>query len=442
MSFSLGEGGGDTAREIKLKTFKGASAMFVRQMVIMALNFFCGIILSRKLSPADFGVYVVSTFVVNTLGLFTDVGLGSALIQRKEEPELRHYRTIFTFQFALILLVVTGIFFLAPVFVNIYHAQQGVVWYLRVISLTLLISSIGSVSVIKLERRLAYNAFARIDVVTAIVDKSVAVSLAMLGYGYWSFLVAVVCSSLVRVAVTFRAAPWHIGFAMDKPFLKSSIKFGGLFQLAGLTSLFRDNLNALLVGPRFGPNAVGYLNWSHNIAYQGSQIFTQIVNRINFPSLSRVQNEPAVLSDIVSRTLRLLNVLTIPILLTAMALIHEIVAIVYTSKWDVAIPAFYCYALLMIGGNFTTTLSGFLLATDQAKNNLKIMTVWTILVWVFAIILTPIYGYIGAALSPVVAVIIVSIWLIKLCKKRIDINMFDIFFKPLFSGLLGAMLIF
>jgi len=430
------------AAQIKSKTLKGASALFFRQIFVMVINFCGSIVLARVLTPSDFGVYVIVAFILNCLMLFTDVGLGAALIRAKEDPTEKEYQSIFSVQLVIVISVVSVIFIAAPFISAYYNAEENLTSFLRFMTATLLLSPLGSISAIKLERKLEYGVFARIESMSMVADKAVAVILALNGFGYWSFGVAAFVNSLVRISTLYRAAPWRIGWRLDIPFLKSVIKFGGYFQLASLTSLFRDNINAILIGPIFGTRSMGYLNWAHNVALQGSQIFTSIVSRVNFPSLSRVQDQPAVLSEIVNKSLRALNVLTMPILFVACVLIHEIVDVVYTAKWTEAIPAFYFYATGMIFGNITTTLSGLLLAVGEAKKNFVLLLVWTIMVWLFSAVFIDLFGYIGLPAAVMTAAVLISAWFIFASRKYVILHFYRVFVSPLIGALSGAFLVY
>jgi hypothetical protein len=56
---------------------------------------FASVVLARRLSPADFGLFAISTFVVVFVGMIADLGLRQA-IQRREELTTHDIRAAFT----------------------------------------------------------------------------------------------------------------------------------------------------------------------------------------------------------------------------------------------------------------------------------------------------------------------------------------------------------
>src|SRR5437879_8843946 len=142
-----------------------------------------------------------------------------------------------------------------------------------------------------MEIHLIFDVFAKIDVLVAITYLSLAVGLAYWGAKSWSFVIAMICSTLVKTWVAFLEAPWPVGFRLRLSCMGQTLRFGAIFQISTLTSLFRDHIGVVLGGPLFGPQSVGYLNWAKNTTFYASQIFTQVVSRVAFPSIARVQQD-------------------------------------------------------------------------------------------------------------------------------------------------------
>src|SRR4051794_12855689 len=77
---------------------RGIKLLLGRQVLLQILTLGGGIILARTLTPAEFGLYAIATFVVSTISLFGDFGLSPLLIQRKQEISARDLQVGFTLQ--------------------------------------------------------------------------------------------------------------------------------------------------------------------------------------------------------------------------------------------------------------------------------------------------------------------------------------------------------
>ena len=425
--------------EISTKTIRGVSLMIMRTLILYPIGLVGEICLARLLTPEDFGVYALASFVTVTLAGVLEVGLAASLIQRKAEPRDEEYQILFSLQILGITTLVLLAFFLTPYLFPLFGLDADIRWKLLVLLVCPWISSFATMSSVKLERELRYDVFAKIDILRGLTYVATAVPLAFLGCKSWSFIAAITVSTIVKAWVAFREAPWPVRFRLRLKGMRHTLHFGIIFQLSTLTSLFRDHIAVILGGPLFGAQSVGYLNWAKNTTYYTSQIFAQVVSRVAFPSISRVQNDGQAAARMTELILKYVNIFTLPIIMIFAALIPEFVAIVYTNKWSPAIPAFYAYSVRMIGSNFTTLIIGVLSALGMVKQSLRILIWWTLLDWLLALALTPYFGFTGIALAYAASVVPISIWLVLKLNHAIRIKLMSSFYQPfIFSALAGV----
>lgn len=412
--------------------------MVLRTVVLYPIGFAGEVLLARLLTPQDFGIYALASFVTVTLANVLEVGLAASLIQRPQEPRDEEYQTLFTLQILGITVLVVAAFFSVPFLFPLFALDVSIRWTLLALLLCPWISSLGTISCVKLERDLRYAVFARMDVLRGLTYVVSAVSLAFLGARAWSFVVAIVLATLVKSWVAFREAPWPLRFRLQLAGMGQTLRFGMLFQLSTLTSLFRDHIGVVLGGPVFGVQPVGFLNWAKNTTYYTSQIFTQVVSRVAFPSISRVQDDSGAVRQMTQMILKYVNLFTFPVIGLFAALIPEFVAVFYTEKWTPAIPAFYFYSLRMIGSNITTIYISVLNALGQVNSSLRILVWWTLGDWILSLVLCPFYGFTGIAMAYGFSVIPVSCWLLAKLNSIVRIDLWNSLYQPLLLSCAAA----
>ena len=430
--------GGDKASvlaAISDRTIRGALAMILRQAILIPIRLVANILLARQLAPADFGAYAIAIFFISTATLFTDVGLMAALIQRRDPPASSELRTVFTIRFLLALGWILLFLGATPVLAEVFRLSDASRHVIPWLGLVLPLGAFSSISTMRLERSLSYPRVAQIDVLVVVVFQVTAIALAYSGAGVWSFVGAALASEGVRAVALFASSPWPAGFAVDRSLLRASIRFGAPFQAGVWTSLLRDHIAALLAGPLFGPRAVGFLNWAHSVAYQASQAFTEVLGRVSFPSLSRVQEDREAFGHMLEKLLRALMLLTTPMLAIMAGLIPWIVAVLYTEKWAPAIPAFYGFAVRMLGGAITTPLVAALNALGYPRRSLRILLLWTASDWGAALLLTARYGFTGVAMAYGVSVWVPVVWLILELTTRVPVRWGYALVRPTLAGL-------
>jgi O-antigen/teichoic acid export membrane protein len=421
---------------------QGATLMVLRTLVLYPIGFVGEVCLARLLSPGDFGVYAIASFISVTLAAVMEVGLAASLIQRRDEPREAEYQTLFTLQVLGISLVVLLVFVSAPWLFPLLRLDPGIRWILLVLLLNPWISSLATPSVVSLERSLRYAVFARMDVLRGFSYVGIAVPLAYFGAGAWSFAAAIIASAAVKTWVAYREAPWPIRFRLQWRGMRQTLHFGVIFQLSTLTSLARDHIGVLLGGPLFGAQSVGYLNWAKNTTYYTSQIFTQVVSRVAFPSISRVQEDRQGVGRMTEMIFKYVNLFTFPVIIIFAALIPEFVAVVYTNKWAPAIPAFLWYSLRMLGSNVTTLYISVLNALGGVKTSLRILCGWTLADWLLALVLVGPYGFSGIAMAYGLSVIPISFWLVRELTPHAPVNLRRSFWVPLLASGVSGVLVF
>jgi O-antigen/teichoic acid export membrane protein len=431
--------------EVFARTAAGTFYFALRLLVSWPLSLAATIALARLLQPADLGMYGAGLFVVNLVGAFSDAGLMATLVQRRQEPTGAEMRTAFTIQAAAALVLFFAIAGAAGLLSELFRLEAGTGrWLFPLIALPLMFSPISSVSVGLLNRRLEYRSLAVLEVGTAVAYQVLAVGLAWVGLGVWSLGVAYVLSRAWFTANAFRRRPWPLGVEVDLSFAREALRFGGTLQASGMTALLRDNIVAILVTPAFGPAAAGYLRWAQGTAELLTQRITRVVVQVAFPSFARLQGDTGGLSRLLAKIVRYTGVISVGSLAVLGALMPEIVAVVFGDKWRPGIGAFYCFAVRMIAGNFTTSLDNALKAVGRADTSLRIMTFWTVAEWGLSLALIPMLGFMGVAVGYALGGWVAVVALLGAIRRvGVEVDLSYVLLRPLLAGALtvGAVLV-
>jgi O-antigen/teichoic acid export membrane protein len=395
------------------QTARGVLYAASGQVFLLLLGLVGGVLLARLLSPKDFGIYAVTSFVVLQLGAFAELGLNTKLIHQDESPSLTEQHSVFTLHFFIALCAFSTLCAAAPLVAPLFKLDGAAINFIRLVGFIILMQPFQTVPAAVLNRGLRYDCLTLADVVNGLVYQLIAVILAFLGFSYWSFGAAAVLAYMARISVLSYFCPWKIGLAWDPSYLRRCVRFGGTFQLSSFTALARDNIITFLAGPLFGPTAVGFLNWALRLAWVCTQTFVGVCARISFPSLSRMRSEPALFRSAITKMLRYVNLCTFCTLSVVSGLAPETVRLVYTNKWAPAIPLFYLFAIRMVLGNYTTLFDLALKAQGSPERSLTISSAWTILEWIVALVALDFFGYTGIAISAAACIWFAVVWLYR-----------------------------
>ncbi|MDX1559504.1 MAG: oligosaccharide flippase family protein, partial [Marinobacter sp.] len=156
-----------------------AGGKVITQVISMGF----GIALARMLTPDDFGLIAMMMVFTGFAGLLMDVGLGSALVQKKDVKEI-HYNTVFWTNLGLGIGLWALVSSLSPTIAEFYGREELTHLGL-VLSLQFILGALGLVPRQRLVKELSFQVTAVADLLGMIIGGTVAVLMVREGYGYW-----------------------------------------------------------------------------------------------------------------------------------------------------------------------------------------------------------------------------------------------------------------
>lgn len=385
---------------IKHKALTGAFSYFLRTLFLQGIGFVSIVILSKYFSPADFGIYGIVVQIIGILIFFSDVGLAATLIQKKQEPTTKDFRTAFTVQLvlSLIIVLVTVILGYIPGITNKLGVQGLLVLY--ALGLSFPLATLKTIPSVILERKLDFSKVVVPQIFEQIVFHAVLIVLAIKGLGVEAYAYAVIARSVIGVLVMWYLQPWSIGISFDWQVFKSQLNFGAKFQFNDFLARVKDQLFYLTLGFFLPTDQFGYIQWAKNWSMYPYNLTVQNVMAITFPSFSRLQDHPKVLARAIEKSLFFITLVIFPILVGMSLFISPLLKLfpVY-AKWQPAVASLIFFSLSIIWGAISTPLTNTLNALGKINLTLKLMLLWTGLTWIVTPIAIMLYGFNGVAIS-------------------------------------------
>jgi O-antigen/teichoic acid export membrane protein len=305
------------------------------------------ILLTRSLTPADFGLVTAALVVVNFALNFSQVGLGPALVQRPVlEP--RHTSTAFLASTAFGLLL-TGIMWLAAPLVAQFFRMPDLTPIVRALAITFAISGIATVPESLLQRALRFRLIANRDLVAYAVSwLGIGVGLAFLGCGAWSLVVAQLTHTTIRTTILLGASP---SFLTGRPTWRSFVElmeYGVGQSITRMGVILANQADNLVVGRWLGPVSLGIYSRAYQLMQVPTGLVADVLDKVLFPTMARVQDDPSRLASAYLRSTAALVLVMLPIGVVAAVLAPELVAVAFGDRWHALVPPFQVLALGMM----------------------------------------------------------------------------------------------
>ena len=390
-------------------------------------------ILARLLTPGDFGVVAIANLVIGFIASFTQIGLGQALVQRKDLTQ-RHIRVGFTIAIVSAVLLATLLIIIAPLFSQFFR-NQSLTPILRVFSLVFLLTNIGAVAEYLLIRDLAFDRIFRATVLTYTFGYAlVGISMALMDYGAWSLVGATLATELVKSIALIRLRPHPKKPLLAKKEAQELIYFGGGITLANLATYLSNTGDYFVIGRWLGPSALGIYQQAFNVMLLPAKYLGDVLDQVLFASASRVQDKAQSLTDGYRQAIRIINLALMPISVIIIVLAPEIVLIMFGSQWTGAIVPLQ---ILSIGIAFRTIsrISGAFVHAKGAVYSSASRTYLYALAVIIGSVVGLRWGVVGVATAVTIAVFANYFLILELGLRLMAISWQE-HLKDLFPGFL------
>lgn len=329
---------------LKMGVALGAVTMGGSQAVKILVQFASVVVLSRLLSPEDFGITAAAAPLVAFLGIFQDFGFQQAIVQRQDISE-RDLTSIYWTVIALSVAVLAIMVAASPLIAWFFHDDRLMAVSIAT-ALPLLVYAVGSVQMALLNRQGDFAALAINDIIVACLGLAAAVLAAMAGLRYWSLVVGALASSAGSTVFVLLRAKWLPG----RPSLRwpggGIMHFGS--NLTGFTvvNFFSRNADNILIGHAWGGLELGLYDRAYKLLLLPLQNVAFPASRIMVPILSRVQANKPRLRELYLRAATHVSLATVPGMAAMVATGPHVVQLIFGPAWAGVAPIFVCLGIV------------------------------------------------------------------------------------------------
>lgn len=275
---------------LKEKAVKGVGWTAISNISSHAITFVVSIVLARLLSPEDYGLIGIIAIFVTVCDTITNSGFGSAIIRKKGATE-DDYNTVFIFNLILSILLYIILFFCAP-YISIFFDRIELTPLIRISSLTIIIRALSLTQQLQLTKKIDFKTQTKISILSAITSGILGILLALLGTGVWALVVQQLSYRVITTICLFLTNKWIPKLFFSKNSFKELFGYGWKILVAHLINRIWKELYQLVVGKFFSPATLGQYTRGKQFAQLFSSNLTDVVQRVTFPTLSEIQDEP------------------------------------------------------------------------------------------------------------------------------------------------------
>lgn len=320
---------------------------FMERVGAQLVQFVVSIVLARILDPSAYGTVALITVFTTIMQVFVDSGLGNALIQKKDADDI-DFSTVFYTNIVFCLFLYAIMWFAAPSIANFYK-QPELVPYVRVLSLTIVVSGVKNIQQAYVSRNMLFKRFFFATLAGTIGAAVLGITMAVHGAGVWAIIAQQLFNLTVDTCVLWITVKWRPIKAFSFERLKGLFSYGWKLLVSSLLDTGYNNLRQLLIGKIYSSSDLAYYN-------QGDKFPSVIVNNINtsidsvlLPAMSSEQDHKDHVRNMTRRAIKTSTYIMAPLMIGLAACSKEVVALILTDKWLPCVPylQIFCFSYMI-----------------------------------------------------------------------------------------------
>lgn len=386
--------------DLRRQTFSGLRWSAASQAVQQGARFAIAVVLARLLAPEQFGLIGMIYIFTGFAAVLGDLGLGAALVQRRDIDD-DHLTAVFWTSIAaggaLTLAFIAG----APL-VAAFYDEPALRPLTTVIAFEFVIVSLAVVHRALMNRRMDFRSLSIVETGAAVLSGTLGIAMALMGFGVWSLVAQSLAAAVVSALWMWALSPWRPRLSARRGSLRELFGFSSNLLGFSVLNYWVRNFDDLLVGRVVGSAALGVYTRAYGLMLMPLTQISHVVGRVMFPALSSIQGETARVREIYLRALRAIALITFPMMVGLLVVADEFVLALLGPKWVDLIPVLRIFCLLGIVQSIGVTVGWIY----QSQGRTDLMFRWgiaagAVVMLAFAIGIQ--WGMIGVAIAYVVA---------------------------------------
>jgi PST family polysaccharide transporter len=350
---------------LKRQTLTGLKWSAVSQVARQVAQLATTAVLARLLAPSDFGLMGMAAIVIGFVLLFHDMGTSAAIVQRKEVSD-ELLSSIFWANVAFGLAAAGVLALIAPAVAAFFREPQ-LTPMVRVLALNFVIASTSLVHGATLQRRMAFDRVAGIEVSATGVSAAVGIGAALAGFGVWSLVYQSLAQAAWTTIVLWVRSGWHPRLRFSRGALRSVAGFGLDLTGYNVFNYWIRNADDLLIGRFIGAEPLGCYRLAYRLMLYPLENISAAIGRVMFPVYAQIQEDDARFRRVYLRSLEAIALVTVPLMLGVMVVSRPFVLAVFGPRWEPVVPLLVILAPVGMIQSLSSTVGAIYLAKGRTR---------------------------------------------------------------------------
>ena len=333
------------SESLKQKTVKGVGWSFADNIANSGITFLVGLVLANILTPEEYGIMAMVTIFIAVSNSIVDSGFSNALI-RKTNIRSVDYNTVFYFNLIVSIFLYLILYVSAPA-ISVFFKEPVLVDVMRVIGWILIINAFAIIPRTIFVRNINFKAQTKVSLIASVSSGVIGIGMALAGWGVWSLVGQQLSRQLLNTVFLWIFCRWRPLWEFSTQSFKELFGFGSKLLASGLIDTIYRDIYYLIIGRFYSAADLGQYTRASQFNTIFSSNLTSVVQRVSYPVLSSIQNEPERLLGAYRRVIKTTMLITFACMLGLAAVAKPLIVILIGEKW---LPAVYFLQIICFSG--------------------------------------------------------------------------------------------
>ena len=333
------------AGSLKHKAIHGVGWSFIDNIASSGITFLVGLVLARLLPPKEYGIMAMIAVFIAVSNSIIDSGFSNALI-RKTRIERVDYNTVFYFNLTVSILIYTLLYLAAPA-ISVFFKESVLVEIIRILGLVLIINAFSVIPRTQFVRDVNFKTQTKVSLISSISSGVFGIGMALGGMGVWSLVGQQLSRQFLNTLFLWIYSKWYPVWEFSRKSFKELFEFGSKLLLSGLLDTIYKNIYYIIIGRFYTSAQLGQYTRADQFNMIFSSNLTSVVQRVSYPVLSSIQEEPERLREAYQKVIKITMLITFACMLGLAAVAKPLILILIGEKW---LPAVYFLQIICFSG--------------------------------------------------------------------------------------------
>ena len=329
--------------ELGQQVIKGLKVGALLRLAAQLFTWLNTLILIRLLTPDDYGLMAMTMAFIGIFALMGDFGIGKAIIQAQDLSKSQ-LRQAFTINIISCLSFFCLFVAIAPVIADFFDEPRVAV-LVQAVACQHLIMIFHTLPFALSSRQMLFKEREKVQFYTAVITSIITIAMAAAGLGVWALILGHLFMRLALAIGYNLIAPCWVWPALNFRGFAGMAGFGGIATVNDVLRYFVNIFANISIGRLLSKVDLGVFSVARNLANLPSDKIGELLNHLGLSSFAKLQNEPAVAGQYLHKSTQLASMVLFPMYLGMCAIAPELIPLVLSDKWIVAIVPFQILCL-------------------------------------------------------------------------------------------------